>query len=587
MRRYGTVLRPWRTRFFLKGDNLVAKKKDAAVSTGSTVTAPHAGAERGGLSANALYFVVFMSGAALMGLEMAGARLVEPHFGSTIYVWGSIIGVFMLALSLGYWGGGRYADRSPKIQTLGTVLLVAAVLVMMIPPIAPHFAAWMNEFTGLDVRYRTLIACLVLFALPSICMGMTSPFAIKLAARQTSGIGTVAGSLYAVSTLGSIVGAHLVSFVLVDYVGAGAIVYAAGVVLALVAVFCFFLGGGRFRGAGTAIAVVGVIGGYFGSNTMLTQVHAMEQLLEIKESAYHYITIMNGRTQIYPYQKPARLMMFNNLIESGIVLDPKTMDLPPPPAETACGYVDLLHLGMVLTGQAPRDMLVIGCGGGVGPRMFKEHYPTETRLIDVVDIDPWVFELAEKYFNYPFSGDDVIKSHVLDGRMYVEQLEKDKKWDYIIMDAYSSGGRIPKHLITEEFFTTIRDRMTDDGVMVINVISAFEKPASGIDNSRLFRSVYKTIDRVWNVGPNGGSLYVFPRNRSGQGENIIMIATKAGMPKYSGREFERRYRAIRPKYLAHTDLDAVVQRQLLTRPETDDVPVLTDDFCPTDSMVHR
>ncbi len=543
-----------------------------------------------GVGAKSLYLVVFLSGAALMGLEMAGARLVEPHFGSTIYVWGSIIGVFMLALSLGYWGGGRFSDKSPKIETLGVILLAAAVLVMLVPPIAPYFCTWMNEFTGLDVRYRTLAACLALFALPSICMGMVSPFGIKLAARQTSVLGSVAGSLYAVSTLGSIVGTILVSFILVELIGTSAIVYGVGAALALVAIYCFFQGGGGFRKAGSLLAILGIVGGYMGSGTPLTPLHAgeKENLLEIKESAYHYITILNGRTQIAPYRLPARLMLFNNLIESGIILNEK-LQLPPPPAKTACGYVDLLHLGMALTGHAPNNMLVVGCGGGVGPRMFKENYPDEVKSIDVVDIDPWVFRLAEKWFDYPFSGDPVIASHVEDGRMYVEREDPGKKWDYIIMDAYSSGGRIPKHLITEEFLTTIRDRQTDDGVMVINVISSYQKPPSGgVDNSRLFRSVYKTIEKVWETDKEGkGSLYVFPRNRSGQGENIIMVATKNGIPRQSAREFERSYRAIRTKYLAHTDLDAVVQRQLSVRPETDDVPVLTDDFCPTDSMVHR
>ncbi len=542
-----------------------------------------------GVSASTLYFVVFMSGAALMGLEMAGARLVEPHFGSTIYVWGAIIGVFMLALSLGYWGGGRLSDRAPRIENLGVILLIAALLVLVIPPIAPPFCVWMNEAVTIDVRYRTLLACLVLFAPPSICMGMVSPFAVRLAAKQVSLLGSVAGSLYAVSTLGSIVGTLLVSFVLVELIGTSAIVYSVGIVLAAVAVFCFFCGGGLFKKTGTALATLGVVGGYFGSSTPLTPVHAGDKLLEVKESAYHYITIMDGRSQIYPYQLPARLMMFNNLIESGIILDPKTGDLPPPPAQTACGYVDLLHLGMVLTGKPPEEMLVIGCGGGVGPRMFKENYPEHVKLIDVVDIDPWVFSLAEKWFKYPFTSDEVIKSHVVDGRMYVEQLEDaDKKWDYIIMDAYSSGGRIPKHLITEEFFTTIRNRLTDDGVMIINVISSFEKPARGIDHSRLFRSVYKTLEQVYEANrPEGGNLYVFPRNRSGVGENIIMIATKPGNPAYSGRDIERRYRAIRNQYLSHTQLDEIIPKQLLNKPDTSDVPLLTDDFCPTDSMVHR
>lgn len=536
-----------------------------------------------------LYGVVLLSGAALMGLEMAGARLVEPHFGSTIYVWGAIIGVFMLALSLGYWLGGRLADRRPSIKTLGVVLLAAALLCVVIPPVAPRFCVWMNQFTGLDVRYRTLIACLLLFAPTSICMGMVSPYAVRLAANRVTAMGSVAGTLYAVSTLGSIIGTILVSFVLVELLGTAAIVYAVGVVLALVSVFCFFHGGSALRKTGTALASIGIFGGYFGADTPLTPSHPGERLLEVKESAYHYITIMNGRSQIYPYQLPARLMMFNNLIESGIILDAKTGELPPPPAQTACGYVDMLHLGMLMTERPPTDMLVIGCGGGVGPRMFKENYPDHVRNIDVVDIDPWVFKLAEKWFKYPFSGDDVIKSHVLDGRMYVEQLaDPQKKWDYIIMDAYSSGGRIPKHLITEEFFRTIRDRTTDDGVMVINVISAFEKSALGLDNSRLFRSVYKTLEQVYGSDKQGGGhLYVFPRHRSGQGENIIIVATKPGSALLGPRDVERSYHALRSRYLSHTKLDEILARQLTTRPDVSDVPLLTDDFCPTDSMVHR
>ncbi|MCC8189102.1 MAG: fused MFS/spermidine synthase [Planctomycetes bacterium] len=543
-----------------------------------------------------LYLVVFTSGAALMGLEMAGARLVEPHFGSTIYVWGSIIGVFMLALSVGYWGGGRIADRSPKVETLGIILLVAALLDLAIPGYAPGFCAWLNDFESIDVRYRTLLASLVLFAPPSICMGMVSPFGIRLAASQVSALGSVAGSLYAISTLGSIVGTFLVSFVLVELIGTSAIVYGVGVVLALIAVFCFFKGSSVFRKVGTVLALIGIGGGYIGAQTPLVRTPDDESLLEVKESAYHFITIVDGRSQIAPYRLPARLMMFNNLIESGIILEENRWEdaehriraLTPPPAQTACGYVDLLHLGLVLSGHAPKDMLILGCGGGVGPRMFKENYPDEVASIDVVDIDPWVFKLAEKWFKYPFSSDPVIKSHVLDGRMYVEQQPADKKWDYIIMDAYSSGGRIPKHLITQEFFTSIRDRLTDDGIMVINVISAFERPRTGIDHSRLFRSVYKTIESVYGTDqPDGGSLYVFPRTRSGHGENIILIATKSGVPHYQPRDIQRRYRAIKNKYLAHTQLDDVVARQLALRPPTDDVPLLTDDFCPTDSMVHR
>jgi spermidine synthase len=541
----------------------------------------------GGKGPFRLYLVVILSGAALMGLEMAGARLVEPHFGSTIYVWGSIIGVFMGALSLGYWLGGKIADKSPKFSTLGVILLLAALLTLIIPPIAPSFCAWMNEFVGLDVRYRTLVACLALFALPSICMGMVSPFAVKLAANQVTGLGSVAGSLYALSTLGSIIGTILVSFVLVEIIGTSFIVYGVGVVLALVAIHCFFQNPSQHKKTGVFLAALGVSGGLLGAGTPLTFTRSGEELLETKESAYHYITIINGRSQIPPYRDPARLMMFNNLIESGITLDSNGQELPPPPAVTACGYVDLLGLGMVITGNPPSDMLIIGCGGGVGPRIFKERYPEQVKSIDVVDIDPWVFSLAEKWFAFPYSGDPVIRSHVGDGRLFVSQADPDKRWDYIIIDAYSSGGRIPKHLITREFFQEVRGRLTPDGVMLINVISSLEKPENGQDHSRLFRSVYKTLAEVFGVEHDGGSLYVFPRNRSGQGENIIMVATQPGVPRHELMEVSRRYRLVKNRLLAYTSLDPVIERQYALRPRLDDVPLLTDDFCPTDSMVHR
>ncbi len=537
---------------------------------------------------NPLYLIVPVSGAALMALEMAGARLVEPHFGSTIYVWGSIIGVFMGALSLGYYFGGKLADRAPRIEVLGLILLLAAVLTLIIPPISPYFCIWINQFTDIDVRYRTLIASIVLFALPSICMGMVSPFSVKLAAKHVAALGSVTGSLYAVSTLGSIVGTLLVSFVLVEFVGTSMIIFGVGIVLALVALYCFFQAGGAYRKTGLVVAIIGAVCGFIGAQTPLTFTHRGETLLETKESAYHYITIIDGPSQIPPYQDPARLMMFNNLIESGILLDKNSGQLPPPPAETACGYVDLLTLGMVLTQKPPTDMLIIGCGGGVGPRIFKERYPDQVKSIDVVDIDPWVFKLAEKWFGYPFSADQVIKSHVDDGRLFVQQMPPDKKWDYIIMDAYSSGGRIPKHLITEEFFSQIRSRLTDDGVMIINVISTLEKPDSGIDHSRLFRSVYKTLDKVYECQEeNGGHLYVFPRSRSGQGENIIMVATNSGIPEFDPIEVARRYRLVKNPLLSYTALDPVIERQYALRPDTSDVPLLTDNFCPTDSMVHR
>ncbi|MBI2201558.1 MAG: fused MFS/spermidine synthase, partial [Armatimonadetes bacterium] len=126
-----------------------------------------------------LRLVVFGSGAVLMGLEIVGSRILAPYFGSSVYVWGSLISIFLAALSLGYYLGGVAADRWPKPGILAATLSVAGVLILLLPVISrPVLEAFSNWDFG--PRMSPLLASIVLFVLPSILMGATSPFAIKL-----------------------------------------------------------------------------------------------------------------------------------------------------------------------------------------------------------------------------------------------------------------------------------------------------------------------------------------------------------------------------------------------------------------------
>src|SRR3990172_4071813 len=165
-----------------------------------------------------------------MGLEIVGSRVLAPYFGSSVYVWGSLISIFLAALSLGYYLGGRAADRWPRAGVLASSISLAGVLILALPlifrPVLEAFSAW-----DLGPRLSPLLASIVLFVLPSILMGATSPFAIKLAATDLATVGNTAGLLYAISTAGSIAGTLLTAFVLIPAMGVRAILYTLGVSL--------------------------------------------------------------------------------------------------------------------------------------------------------------------------------------------------------------------------------------------------------------------------------------------------------------------------------------------------------------------
>jgi len=374
-------------------------------------------------------------------------------------------------------------------------------------------------------------------------------------------------------------------------------VWMMGVALALTALLCFYRALGKTGFAAAAavmflLATLAAVLSYgvssyetFGRRLLepttrwLTRPAAVK---ELRESAYHHIAVVDANTMIAPYTDPARLLFFNNQTQSGLLLD--NQGELREPAETACGYVDMLSAGMIFTGAPPERMLVVGGGGGVAPQLFKGTFPDKVKRIDVVDIDPWVFRMAAKWFGYPFKDDPVIRSHVMDGRRFVATAPAGETWDYIVIDAYTSGGRIPRHLVTREYFHLLRERLAPGGVLVLNVISGLEKGRGKIDGSRLYRSVFKTLSEAF-----GGDqwVYTFPRNRHGErGENIILVATTAG-PRLSSAEILHRYDRLAPALFAKMEMREVVNRMSVLPPETGDVPLLTDDFCPTDSMTYN
>lgn len=182
---------------------------------------------------------VFVAGAVSLAIEMAASRLLAPNFGSSLFVWASLIGLILLYLTIGYYLGGRLADRYPHAQALYMITLLAALLTGIVPLIAQPVLDWSLHLfanSSLVIFYGSLLSVIVLFALPMILLGCVSPYAIRLRINQLGSAGRTAGMLYAISTAGSIVGTFLPVLVLLPDIGTRATFFSAALILALLSI---------------------------------------------------------------------------------------------------------------------------------------------------------------------------------------------------------------------------------------------------------------------------------------------------------------------------------------------------------------
>jgi spermidine synthase len=595
--------------------------------------------------------VVFVCGAVFMSLQVIGGAEIAPYFGGSVFVWGCVITVFLGALTIGYRLGGRIADRRPTMMTLATVVVAAGIATLLVPILAPPVCARLMgpSIKGLNVL-RPLAAVIVLFFVPTTLYAMIAPFAVRLAARELGKVGGVAGRLYALSTFGNVVGVLLTTFVLISLLGKTRVLEMAGLAAVLVAVVAVFL---HNRGRGERrqpwlvsglllVAVVGlasvpkpplvpltregerIVGEKddprgdwqiveylhaYGVDETLAY-YALRRIRQERESPYHHIAIIehnplaedesvtgdDGRiyTADRPWRwanRPHRDLRFDQYVESSVILNEDANTIAEP-YTSGTTYSDMLHIPIVLhpdarviEGRWPmRRTLIVGGGGGVAPVIFKKTYPQMS--VDVVEIDPVVAAVARKWFG--METDERLRLFVQDGRMYLYNTEQ--QYDYILLDAYTAGGRIPFHLTTREFLELVRSRVAADGIVLMNVISAIEGPAS-----ELFRAEYKVFCRVFGRA----RVYVFPKITAEtlgdwdpkEPTNVMIVATTRDEPRLTPAELERRARALTQAGILHRGRIPLARHVARMRPfedlrkmPLDDVPLLTDNFAPVDLM---
>ncbi|GHO86890.1 fused MFS/spermidine synthase [Dictyobacter formicarum] len=186
-----------------------------------------------------LLLLVFLAGAASLSVEMAASRLLSPYFGDSLFVWASIIGLILLYLTVGYYVGGLLSDRYPRPVYLYYITAAASLLILLIPLISGPILSWTQlTFASYDVGvlYGSLLAVILLFALPTILLGCVSPYSIRIRIQQVGRAGRVSGLLYAISTAGSILGTFLPVLVLLPYLGVRLTFVSTGLVLLLISV---------------------------------------------------------------------------------------------------------------------------------------------------------------------------------------------------------------------------------------------------------------------------------------------------------------------------------------------------------------
>jgi spermidine synthase len=500
-----------------------------------------------------LYFSVFASGMTTLAIELAASRLLGSVFGTSNLVWASIIGLILIYLTLGYFIGGRWADRSPQPKTFYTILAWGAFTSGVIPFVArPVLRLAANAFDKLDVGvlFGSFSAVLVLFIVPITLLGTISPFAIRLALRDSREAGRISGRVYAISTLGAFIGTFLPVLVMIPLIGTTFTFLVFGSFLCIVALF------GLWKSVGSKSALYLVwmliilifLGILWGSGAIK---ESADQIYET-ESAYNYIQVLevdgyrylrlNEGQGIHSIYHPEKIIYFGPWMQ--VLAAPFFNEYPFAP-------------------QDLESVAIVGLAAGTIARQITEVYGPVP--IDGFEIDPQIIRVGQSYFDMNMPNLNPIAA---DGRWGLDR--SGREYTVISIDAYRPPY-IPWHMTTQEFFQVVYNHLSEDGVLVINVGRAPE-------DRRLINGLAGTIGSVFP------SIYIMDIPDT---FNSIVYATK--QPTTSNNMYEN-YNDLLEKDDVNPILLTALKRtidnlQMLPESETE----FTDDLAPiewlTNSMV--
>jgi spermidine synthase len=389
--------------------------------------------------------LAFTGGLASLGIEFAAARLLAPFFGQSLFIWGTLIGLILIYLTIGYYAGGRLADRRPD-PTLLFRLTAAASLWTAAIPIAsrPILSVAQTGFAQISVGLvlGSLISVIVLFAVPVILLGMVSPFVIRLRIRQLETAGNAAGAVYALSTLGSILGTFVPVFWLIPTFGTRSTIFILAFLLGAISAAGLYGSGARRLYLLIPLLIAGLA--LFSGGGIRAAAYGVR--VYETESAYNYIQVVRTGSETH------LLLDEGTAVHS--IYDPTTL-------YTRGYWDDVLLAPDFGSGRAPGRVALIGLAGGTVARQFTAiDGPIP---IDGVELDPKIVDVGRRYFAMT---EPNLHVTVADGRYWMAT--QAGRYDVILVDAYRQPY-IPFYLTTREFFENARAHLAPDGVLAINV----------------------------------------------------------------------------------------------------------------------
>jgi predicted membrane-bound spermidine synthase len=488
-----------------------------------------------------LYVTAFFGGLVSLAVELAASSLLRPHFGTANLVWAAIIGLILLYLTVGYFLGGRWADRSPHPTTLYQIVAWAAFFVGLVPFAAyPVLALAVPAFNSFDAAMLlgSFATVLILFSLPVTLLGCVSPFVIRLAMEDVASAGRIAGRVYAISTIGSFLGAFLPDLVLVPTIGTRNTFVLLSLALLTVALI------GLARSRSRRVFLYLLMPAFIVILTLALRgqpVRAAAGAIYETESAYNYIQVVEADGCRY-------LMLNEGQGVHSIYCRDRLDTVGPWDYFLVAPYFN----PPPYTPEQVKSVALVGLAAGTIARQVTEVYGPLP--IDGVEIDPEIVRVGREYFAMD---EPNLNAVVSDGRYFLAHATR--RYSVVGVDAYRLPY-IPPHLTTVEFFRQVRDHLTGEGVAVINV------GRTG-DDYRLVEAMLATLLRVFP------SAYVIDVPGS---YNAVVVATvqptessnlAANLPGLTGNEFlyataqraVENLRAIQPSRVVFTDDRAAIE----------------------------
>ncbi|MCS7143189.1 MAG: fused MFS/spermidine synthase [Aigarchaeota archaeon] len=496
----------------------------------------------GRFSRTALAIQVFTAGFVIMVLELLGSRILTPVYGNTINTWGGIIGVVMSGLALGYYMGGVISTRTRDFRVLSVLMILSSFYVIIMASVDAFILSLLSP-ENVDDRLGVISASLFILGPPTVLLGAIPPISVRLISNEIVKTGRSAGFIYALSTLGSIAGTFMTTYLLIPMLDIRTVIYLSSLTLFAVSSMTLRWRYVLISGLVMIFLIIPINIGLYA--TCISSY--IGEVVYRDESLYSQIAVVDRGNLRYLY--------LNGLLHS-------VMDVNDPYSLVA-QYTKFFILGPLLRPDS-ESVLFIGGGGFSTPKHFLKYY--DFSVVDVVEIDPEVVEVARRYFN--LSEDQRLGVYVLDGRRYLSITNR--SYDLIIIDAYSKNY-IPFHMLTLEFVSSVKSRLKDDGVVMLNIISSLSGPTSDV-----LWATYK-IYRL-----NFRYVYVIPVTSSlaFDVQNLILLASDHQMDVdllTSGSSGDG----------LSTDIDINKAMQSLIRtPYREDVPLLTDEFAPIEFLIN-